>query len=45
MKAMTRPEYYEAWSVLIDMGVLVESDGIARPHYISELKDGEQSRL
>jgi len=43
--AMTTSEYYEAWSILIDMGVLVESLGLARPHFLSELKDGEQSRL
>ena len=40
LKAMTKLEYYEAWSILIDMGVIVESNGLARPHYISELKDG-----
>jgi len=45
LKAMSLRDYYEAWSILISMGVLVESDGLARPHYISELKDGEQSRL
>jgi len=44
-KAMSLNEYFEAWNILIDMGVFVESDGLARPHYISELKDGEQSRL
>ncbi len=45
MKAMSKLEYYEAWSVLIDMGVLVESDGVARPYYISEMKDDGQSRI
>ena len=44
-KAMSKLDYYEAWSILIDMGVLVESNGLARPYYISELKDGDQSRL
>jgi len=42
MKAMSKLEYYEAWSILLDMGVLVEFDGLARPHYISEMKDGYQ---
>ncbi len=45
LKAMTKLEYYESWNILIDMGVLIESNGLVRPHYISELKDGEQSRL
>jgi hypothetical protein len=45
LKAMTKLEYYEAWNVLIDMGVIFEHDGIARPHFVSEIKDGEQSRL
>ncbi len=45
LKSMSSMEYYEAWGILLDMGVLVEVDGLARPHYISELKDGEQSIL
>ena len=45
LKAMNRLEYYEAWNILIDMGVLVESDGIARPHYLSEFEDGKQKIL
>ena len=44
MKAMTKLEYYEAWSILIDMGVLVESGGLARPHYLSEIKNGKEQR-
>ena len=45
MRAMSKLEYYEAWSILIDMGVLVESNGLARPYYISGLKDGDQLGL
>ncbi len=46
MKSMSKLEYYEAWSILIEMGVLIEYDGWARPHYLSEIKDGnEQQRF
>ncbi len=45
MRAMPKLEFYEAWSILLDMGVLVESNGLVKPHYISEFDDGEQSRL
>ena len=45
MKAMDKSQYYESWGILVDMGLMIESDGLARPHYISEIKDGNQSRL
>lgn len=40
LKAMSKLEYYEAWNILINMGVLVEYDGLAKPYYFSEIKDG-----
>ena len=42
MKSMSKIDYYEAWSILLDMGVLVESDGIAKPHYFSDDENGQQ---
>ena len=45
LKAMSKLEYYEVWNILLDMEVLVESDGLAKPYYLSEIKDGEQERL
>ena len=45
LKAMNKSEYYESWSLLIDMGVLVEFEGRVVPHYLTNLKDGSQHRL
>lgn len=41
LKAMSKLEYYEAWNILIDMDMIIESDGFARPYYISEIKNVE----
>ncbi|KKL59493.1 hypothetical protein LCGC14_2214780, partial [marine sediment metagenome] len=40
LKAMSVSEYYEAWNILSRMELLIESNGLIRPHYISEIKDG-----
>ena len=40
LKAMSRSEYQEAWVILVDTGIMIEFDGLARPYYFSELKDG-----
>ena len=40
LKAMSKLEYYDAWSILIDNGVIVEYDGLAKPYYLSGIKDG-----
>jgi hypothetical protein len=43
--AMTKLDYYETLNILMDMGILVESDGFVKPYFMSEIKDGNQSRL
>jgi len=43
LKGMSKLEFYEAWGVLIEMRVIIEFDGIAKPHYMSEVKDGFHS--
>ncbi len=45
LKAMSKMDYYEVLSILTEMKILIESDGRVKPYYMSELKDGEQSRL
>ena len=45
LNSMSKRDYYESWNILIEMGLMVEFDGIARPHYMSEIKDGNQDRL
>jgi len=45
LMGMSKGEFYDAWSILLNMGVLIESDGIARPHYFSEDGDGHQQRI
>ena len=42
LKGMSKGEFYDAWSILLNMGVLIESDGIARPHYFSEDENGQR---
>ena len=39
---MSKGEFYDAWSILLNMGVIVESNGIAKPHYFSEDENGQQ---
>lgn len=45
LEAMTKLDYYEAWSILLDMEVMTESNGLARPHYILDTEDGKQQRI
>ena len=46
LKAMPKSEYYESWNILVHMGLMIESNGLARPHYLSEIKNGQdQQRL
>jgi hypothetical protein len=44
-RAMSKLDYYETLSILIDMKLLVESEDLIRPYFMSELRDGKQSRL
>ena len=45
LKAMSKLEFYESWAILVNMGVLIESNGVVRPHYMEELGDGNQQEL
>ena len=45
LRSMTKLEYYEAWSILTDMGILEESNGVVRPYYYSEIQDPNQKKL
>lgn len=45
IKAMSKLEFYESWAILIEMGVLIESDGIVKPHYMEERGDENQQQL
>lgn len=46
LKAMNKTEFYEAWSALVDNGLITEIDGIARPYFMEVIEDDEkQQRL
>jgi len=46
LKGMNLKEYYTAWSILVDMGLIRESDGKAKLWYFSdEEEDDSQKRL
>jgi len=45
-KSMSKTKFYEAYGALIDNGLIKESDGLARPHFMEELIDDQkQQRL
>ncbi len=44
LESMSKSEYYEAWGILVDMGLFIEYDGWARPYFLSEIKDGKEQR-
>jgi hypothetical protein len=46
LNGMSKQEYYEAWNILLDMGLIIENNGVMRPYFLSEIKDDEnQFRL
>jgi len=46
LKSMGKGDFYEAWISLIDNGLLQESDGVVKPHFMGEITDGpKQERL
>jgi len=44
LKSMKKSEFYEAWASLTDNGLIKESNGIARPHFMEELTDDKKQK-
>ncbi len=45
LELMTKDEYLDTISILVDNGVLMDNDGFIKPHYMSEVKHAKQRRL
>lgn len=45
LKSMSKREYYEAWSILVEMGLIIEFDGRAKPYYFKNFKEDGQREL
>lgn len=45
LKGMSKIEFYESYNILLDMGMIIESNGAVRPHYLSHLEDENQQGL